>query len=846
MTEVIKITGLDCANCARELEEEIEKIEGVASATVDFMAQKVIVDCDKNTLEKVIYCCNHFEEVKVVSEEKRGKTTLKISGLDCANCARELEEEIEKIEGVASVTVDFMAQKVIVDCDEKTLEKVIYCCNHFEEVKVVPEEKQERGKTTLKISGLCCANCARELEEELNGIEGVEGTVDFVNLKVILSASSAEGYEKAVYTITHFEDVKIVDENAPAKKKGVIGSHLRDIIFIAVATCLFVPAFVLDLLGIPKEIFAVRIMNYAFYGVSYLLVGWKVLVNTAKNIVKGKIFDENFLMTIASVGAILLGIFAGDGFAEGVAVMLLYSLGELLQGIAVGSSRNSIARLMDLKSQTATLIENGEQRVIPPEELKVGDRILIKAGEKVPADCKIVKGETSLDLKSLNGEPAPRDVKSGDEILSGSINLSKVIEAEVVREYRDSAVAKILELVENSTAKKSKPEKFITKFAKYYTPAVCLAAVLVAALVPTVICAVLGSFTWDTYGEWIYKALNFLVISCPCALVISVPLSYFCGIGRCAKSGILVKGSTCLDALAQSTVAAFDKTGTLTEGTFGIVKYSSERALKLATGAEKFSSHPIAAAFSGIEGGCEVEDAQEIAGRGVKCICEGKVLLCGNAALLQENGVEFERADSLSTVVYVALDGKTVGFIEIDDTVKSGAKEAVAELKKQGVEHAVMLTGDLKARARKIAEEVGLDGFEAELLPDQKLEKATLLKNGEGRKLMYVGDGINDAPVMTAADCAVSMGKVGSDAAIEASDIVLVSDNLSLLPKGKKIAKGTRRIVVENIAGSLAVKAAIMALSIAITPFPLIISIIADVGVMLVAVLNAMRTGLIK
>lgn len=770
--------------------------------------------------------------------------TIKIEGLDCANCARELEEELEKIDGVNSVTVDFMAQKVLADCDEKTLEKVIYCCNHFEEVKVIPEEETVRGKTTIKITGLCCANCARELEEELNKIEGVEGVVDFVNLKVILSANTAEGYDRAIYTITHFEEVKIVDESAPAKKQGVIKSHLRDIIFISLATILFVPAFVLDLIGLPEKYLALQIMNYAFYGIAYLLVGWKVLLNTAKNIVKGRIFDENFLMTIASVGAILLGIFAGDGFAEGVAVMLLYSLGELLQGIAVGSSRNSISKLMDLKSRTATLLADGEQKIVPPEELKAGDRILIKVGEKVPADCKIVKGETSFDLKSLNGEPAPRDAVVGDEILSGSINISKVVEAEIVREYKDSAVAKILELVENSTAKKSKPEKFITKFAKYYTPAVCLLAVIVAVLVPTLICAVAGSFIWNTYGDWMYKALNFLVISCPCALVISVPLSYFCGIGRCAKFGILVKGSTCLDTLATSTVVAFDKTGTLTEGTFGIVRYSSETALKLATGAEKYSSHPIAKAFEGIESDYKIEDAQEVAGKGVKCVCEGKTLLCGNASLLEENGVQFEKIDSLSTLVYVALDGKQVGYIEIDDQVKSGAREAVAELKKQGIERAVMLTGDLKARAQKIADEVGLDGFEAELLPDQKLEKATLLK--EGGKLMYVGDGINDAPVMTASDCAVSMGKVGSDAAIEASDIVLVSDNLSLLPKGKKIAKGTRRIVVENIAGSLAVKVAIMALSIAITPFPLIISIIADVGVMLVAVLNAMRTNLIK
>ena len=322
---------------------------------------------------------------------------------------------------------------------------------------------------------------------------------------------------------------------------------------------------------------------------------------TVKNIAKGKIFDENFLMTLASVGAILLGIFAGDGFMEGVAVMLLYQLGELLQAVAVGSSRNSITKLMNLKSETATLLEGESQRVVSPEELRVGDVILIKAGEKVPADCRVKRGESSLDMKSLNGEPLPRQVRVGDEVLSGSINLSGVIEAEVAREYKNSAVAKILELVENSTAKKSKPEKFITKFAKYYTPVVCLLAAVVAGLVPTIYCAVNASFVWETYREWIYKALNFLVISCPCALVISVPLSYFGGIGRCAKFGILVKGSTCLDELALATVAAFDKTGTLTEGTFNVVNYTDDETLKLAAACEKFSSHPIAAAFAEVE-----------------------------------------------------------------------------------------------------------------------------------------------------------------------------------------------------------------------------------------------------
>ena len=786
---------------------------------------------------------------------------FKIEGLDCANCARELEEEIEKIKGAHSVTVDFMAQKVIVDCDGQTLEKVKYCCNHFEEVKVVeeasaPAEKSENSRIfgeKIKIANLCCANCARELEEELNKIEGVSATVDFMNMSVLLNVSSPELREKAIYTITHFEDVKIVKEESA--KKSIFKTHLKGIICIAAALVLFVPALVLDLTGLIESGLAAKIVAYICYGLAFIAVGHPVLINTGKIIIKGKIFDENFLMSIASLGAIGIGI-AGifgtvemdGGFAEGVAVMLLYQIGELLQGIAVGSSRNSISTLMNLKSETATVVVDGVQRVISPDELQIGDKIIIKVGEKIPVDCRITSGETSLDMKSLNGEPLPREVKAGDEILSGSINLTRVIEAEVIREYKNSAVAKILELVENSTAKKSKPEKFITKFAKYYTPVVCAAAVIVAALVPTVICAVQGLFGGETVGatyiDWVYKALSFLVISCPCALVISVPLSYFGGIGRCAKFGILVKGSTCLDELALATVAAFDKTGTLTEGTFKVVNFTDDKTVKLAAAAEKYSSHPIAAAFANIQTDIVCENAEEVAGKGVKCLCEGKTLLCGNAKLLQENGVEFNKQESAATLVYVALDGEYVGVIEIDDELKADAPQAISALKKSGVTYTEMLTGDLPERAAAVAQQAGLDGFKAALLPDQKLEEAVALKS-KG-KLIYVGDGINDAPVMTTADCAVSMGKVGSDAAIEASDIVLVSDNLNLLPKGRKIAKGTRRIVIENIVGSLIVKVAIMALSVAIPHFPLIISIVADVGVMLRAVLNAMRTALIK
>ncbi len=766
---------------------------------------------------------------------------IKISGLDCANCARELEEELSKIDGVNSVTVDFMAQKVYVDCGEETLAKVKYRCGHFEEVKVVENcEVCARGEK-LKITGLCCANCARELEEDLNKLDGVSATVDFMNMQVVLSAQTPEAREQAVYAITHFEEVKIID--GKEKKKSAVRAHIKEILQIAISLVFFIPALILDY-TIAQTSAAASVAAYICYGVAYLSVGYTVLFNTVKNIAKGKIFDENFLMTVASLGAVALGIFGGDGFMEGVAVMFLYQLGELLQGIAVGSSRNSISALMDLKSETATLLENGVQRIISPDELKVGDKIIIKAGEKVPADCKIYKGDGSLDMKSLNGEPLPRDVRAGDEILSGSINLSGVIEAEVLREYKNSAAAKILELVENSTAKKSKPEKFISKFAKYYTPAVCLAAVLLAALVPTVICAVQSSFAWSVYADWFYKALGFLVISCPCALVMSVPLSYFYGIGRCAKFGILVKGSTCLDELALAKVAAFDKTGTVTQGTFSVKSYTDERTLSLAAGAEKFSSHPIAGAFAELEGTQGITGAEEIAGRGIKCVSDGKILLCGNAALLRENGVVFQEINSVSTLVYVALDGEYIGVVEIDDSIKDGVPDCIKELKKQGVTRTVMLTGDSAARAEEIARAAGLDGFKAGLLPGDKLKEAELLK--EEGKLIYVGDGINDAPVMFASDCGISMGSVGSDAAIEASDVVLVSDSLPLIPKGRKIAKRTRRIVIQNIVGSLLVKAAIMALDIAIPGFPLIVSVIADVGVMLLAVLNSMRTALVK
>ncbi len=694
----------------------------------------------------------------------------------------------------------------------------------------------------LKIKGLCCANCGRELEEELNAIEGVTATVDFINSQIKLCAQNKGAYDAAIYAVTHFEDVRL-DEGE--RQKNIWRAHLREIIGIGVGALLLALALVFQYVLAPKASDHVfLIIGYCIYLLAYLAVGYPVLWQTVKNLLKGKIFDENFLMTLASLGAIALGFVGGDGFFEGVAVMLLYQIGELFQAVAVGASRRSISKLMDLKTNVATLFQDGVAVIVNPESLNVGDIILLKAGEKVPVDAVIVKGETSLDYKSLNGEPMPRDVGEGDEILSGSVVVAGVVQARVLRTYQNSAVAKILELVENSTATKTKSEKFITKFAKYYTPIVCLLAVIVAGVIPTITSAFIGQYTWAEYQNWLYRALNFLVISCPCALVISVPLSYFCGIGKCADFGILVKGSAHLDAIASVTLAAFDKTGTLTQGAFTVTQASSEYALALAAAAERYSSHPIAAAFADIEGVEGVDGATELAGRGMKCDYQGQTLLCGNAKLLAEQGVSFPEQRGNATYVYVALNGAYMGVIAIDDAPKQGAKRALANLKAAGVTQCVMLTGDTDERAQAVAEELALDGVYAKLLPDEKLAVAQKLQRQE--RLLYVGDGINDAPVMVAAHCAVSMGKVGSDAAVEASDIVLLTDDLSLLAKAKNIAKVTKRIVWQNIIGSLLIKLAVMVLSVCLPAFPLIIGILADVGVMVLAVLNALRIKWIK
>ncbi len=679
-------------------------------------------------------------------------------------------------------------------------------------------------KKVIKIANLDCAACAAELQEELEAISGVtEVSVDFVGQRVDLGYENAETLEKAVYAISHFEEVEIVDGNAPQKKDR----HLKEILSIAVSLALFVPALVCQLLSVNQWV------CFGLYLGAFVAAGWSVVRAVFRNIPKafrggihlGLLLDENLLMTVAAVGAFAIG-----ENLEGAVVMILYQIGELLQSIAVGSSRKSITRLMELKSESAIRITAEGQEEISPDELCAGDEILLRKGDRVPADCRLLSASASIDAKSMTGEAYFKELRAGDELLSGCINAGEAVRAKVVRPASESAAAKILELVENSASKKAKPEKFITKFARIYTPIVVLLAVIVAVVPPL--------FQGYNFREWLIPALNFLVISCPCALIISVPLTYFSGVGSLARCGVLAKGAVCLDALAGVKVAAFDKTGTLTEGRFSVAKTNGgAHVLALAAAAEQNSSHPLAQAFAGLAAE-PAEACEEIAGMGLSATVKGKKVLVGSLRLMREHGISVEEVQGDRLAVYVAEEGKFLGSVEIEDWLRPEAATALAELKKAGVEKLAVLTGDTRARAERSLQSLPLDEIHAELLPAQKPERAAELK-AQG-KLLYVGDGINDTPVMTESDVAVAMGGLGSDAAIEASDFVLATDNLSALPRAVKGAKKTRKIVVENIVFSIAVKVALMALSL-FGWIPLWAAVLGDTGVMLLAVLNSMR-----
>ena len=589
-------------------------------------------------------------------------------------------------------------------------------------------------------------------------------------------------------------------------------------------------------------------LRFVLFMIPYLVIGYDILKKAFKGILNKQVFDENFLMAVATVGAILLG-----DYSEGVAVMLFYQIGELFQSYAVGKSRRNISELMDIRPDYANIEKDGTLEQVDPDEVEIGTIIVVQPGEKVPIDGVITEGTSTLNTSALTGESLPRDAKAGDEVISGCINMTGLLKIRTTKEFGESTVSKILELVENSSSRKSKSENFISKFAKYYTPAVCYGA-LALAFIPPIVLLIMGKPAM--WGDWIYRALTFLVISCPCALVISIPLSFFAGIGGASNQGILVKGSNYLETLAQTKYVVFDKTGTMTQGVFEVSgihhnEMPDEKLLEYAALAECSSSHPISKSLQKAYGKPidrnRVTDIEEISGNGVIAKVDGISVAAGNTKLMNRLGIAYQDCHHVGTVVHMAIDGKYAGHILISDIIKPHAKEAIAELKKAGISKTVMLTGDSKRVADQVAEELGIQEVYSELLPADKVSRVEELLNqkSEKAKLAFVGDGINDAPVLSRADIGIAMGALGSDAAIEAADIVLMDDDLLKISKAIKIARKCIRIVYENIYFAIGIKILCLILG-ALGIANMWVAIFADVGVMILAVLNAIRTLFVK
>jgi len=585
-------------------------------------------------------------------------------------------------------------------------------------------------------------------------------------------------------------------------------------------------------------------LQIALFIISYIIVGGDVVKRAVKNIFKGQVFDENFLMSIATIGAFFIG-----EYPEGVAVMLFYQVGELFQSYAVGKSRKSIASLMDIRPDYANVKKGDELVKVDPDEVQIGDIIVIKAGEKIPLDGKVIEGSSMIDTSALTGESVPREVEVGSDILSGCININGVITAEVTKEFGESTVSKILDLVENASSKKSNSEQFITKFARYYTPVVVIIAVFLAIIPPLVI-------DGATFSDWIYRALAFLVVSCPCALVISIPLSFFGGIGGASKKGVLVKGSNYLEALAETEIVVFDKTGTLTKGVFNVQEIhpegvSKEELLELTAHAESYSNHPISLslkrAYSKEIDNGRISDVEEISGHGVIATVDGKKVMAGNIKLMKMMDIPYFKGELIGTIVHVAVNNKYIGYIVIADEVKEDSAQAIKELKAANIKQTVMLTGDNKSIGSKVAKELGLDKVYAELLPADKVEKLEeiFLQKSKKGKLAFVGDGINDAPVLARADIGIAMGGLGSDAAIEAADVVIMTDEPSKIATTMKISKKTLKIAHQNIVFAIGIKIIVLILS-AFGITTMWAAIFADVGVTIIAVLNAFRALNVK
>jgi Zn2+/Cd2+-exporting ATPase len=681
------------------------------------------------------------------------------------------------------------------------------------------------------------------MELGIKSLDGIRNSsIDFVTKKLRFEISSKVDYSDTIKEVTAIIEkieshVRVEDvtnkksREMDSSNEEVAGSHRMELIRLGIGSVIFAAAVLLKLS--PG-------MELVMYLSAYLLVGGEVLLKSIRNIARGQVFDENFLMSLATIGAFVIG-----EYSEGVAVMLFYQVGELFQDVAVNRSRKSIEALMDIRPDYANLISEGQLVQVSPEEVKVGSKVIVKPGERVPLDGRITEGSSMLDTSALTGESVPREVGAGDEILAGFINKNGVLTVEVSKEYGESTVAKILDMVQNASSKKSRTENFITKFARYYTPIVVFSALALAFIPPIVI-------PGEVLSDWLYRALVFLVVSCPCALVVSIPLGFFGGIGSASRNGVLIKGSNYLEALNQVDTIVFDKTGTLTKGVFKVTEVkaltgiSEAELLKYAAYVESYSNHPIATSIMKAYGKDvdrnEIADYTELSGYGVKAYAYGKNIIAGNARMMELEGLEWENPDTIGTVVHVVLEGAYAGYLVISDEIKEDAKEAIRLLKSIGIKKAVMLTGDVRAVGEKVAEKLGLDEVYSELLPDQKVEKLEAIvkdRNSKG-KVAFVGDGINDAPVLARADIGIAMGGLGSDAAIEAADIVIMTDEPSKIVSAIKIARNTRRIVWQNIIFAMGVKVVVLLLG-AGGLATIWEAVFADVGVALIAVLNSIR-----
>ena len=786
-----------------------------------------------------------------MSAEPIIKREIVLDGLNCAHCAEVINEKVRNLEEIESSNLNFINKTLTINIylkynQEEVIEKVKNIVDDTEPGLTinVKELKSKSRKKELILNGLNCAHCAEVICEKVDKLEEVESAnLNFINkvltINLTSEANSRETLEKAIKIINDTEpglDIQIKDNKTINKKEETSvekDNSKKDLIKLIIGAMVYI-------LGIYEVATGkTSILNNIIFIVAYIVVGGDVLIKAIKNIGKGQIFDENFLMSIATIGALAIG-----ESAEAVGVMLFYKLGEYLQAKAVGKSRKSIAELMEIRPDYANLKLGTDIKVVSPYDVEVGDLIVVKPGEKIPLDGTVVDGISMIDTSALTGESLLREVSVGEAVLSGFINKNSVLTVRVDKEFEESTVSKILDLVENASSKKSKTENFISKFSKYYTPIVVISA-LVIAIVPPII--IPGAY----FNDWFYRGLIFLVVSCPCALVLSIPLSFFSGIGYASKQGILIKGSSYLEVLRSVDTVVFDKTGTLTKGVFDVtaintVGISEDELLRYAAIAEVNSNHPIAKSIvNHLNGEIELDkitNYEEIAAHGIKVEYDGQYILAGNEKLMMTENILFSKAKEVGTIVYISVNKRYRGYIVISDEIKEDSKEAIEYLRRIGIKEIVMLTGDNKAVADDIASKLNLDKVFSNLLPTDKVSKLEELYEGrdEKSKIAFVGDGINDAPVLARADVGIAMGGLGSDAAIEAADVVLMTDEPSKIGKAIEISKKTNKIVWQNIIFALSIKIIVMILG-AGGVATMWEAIFADVGVALIAVINAMR-----